>query len=440
MTVAEVRMWGRQIGAVAVDGPGGVASFEYTEAFRRSGIEVAPLMMPLAPKVYQFPALAERSFHGLPGMLADALPDKFGNAVVDAWLASQGRLPREIDTVERLCYTGRRGMGALEFEPAQGPQADEAVPVEVAALVRLASQVLTDRERFSTNWRDGKEAAALRQILQVSASAGGARAKALIAWNPGTDEIRSGQIIAPEGFEYWLLKFDGVSNNRDKELADPQGYGAIEYAYSMMARAAGIRMADCRLLQENGRRHFMTRRFDRTPTGNRLHMQSLGALGHFDFNDAGAHSYEQAVMVIRRLGLSMDDIEEQFRRMAFNIVARNQDDHVKNIAFLMNRNGQWSLSPAFDMSYSYNPSGTWTSTHQMSMNRKRDGFTRADFRACGETASMKRGRADAILDEVVAAVERWPEFATEACVDQSQADQIASTHRLELGESPDSMT
>jgi serine/threonine-protein kinase HipA len=432
MTVAEVRMWGRQIGAVTVDGPGGVASFQYTEPFRRSGIEVAPLMMPLSSKVYRFPGLAERSFHGLPGMLADSLPDKFGNAVIDAWLAAQGRLPYEIDAVERLCYTGKRGMGALEFEPAEGPQANEAVPLEVAALVRLASQVLTDRERFSTNWEDGQEAAALRQILQVSASAGGARAKALIAWNPTSNEILSGQITAPPGFEYWLLKFDGVSNNRDKELADPQGYGAIEYAYSLMARAAGIRMADCRLLEENGRRHFMTQRFDRTNGGDKLHMQSLGALGHFDFNDAGSHSYEQAIMVIRRLGLSMDDIEEQFRRMAFNIVARNQDDHVKNIAFLMDKKGKWSLSPAFDVSYSYNPSGAWTSTHQMSMNRKSDGFTRSDFRAFAETASMKRGRSDTILDEVLDAVTRWREFAAEADVDPDQTEQIAAAHRLRI--------
>ncbi|MFG0327788.1 MAG: type II toxin-antitoxin system HipA family toxin [Phycisphaerales bacterium JB037] len=437
MTVAEVRMWGRQIGAVTVDGPGGVASFQYTEPFRRSGIEVAPLMMPLSSKVYRFPGLTERSFHGLPGMLADSLPDKFGNAVIDAWLAAQGRLPYEIDAVERLCYTGKRGMGALEFEPAEGPQADEAVPLEVAALVRLASQVLTDRERFKTNWEDGREATALRQILQVSASAGGARAKALIAWNPTSNEILSGQITAPPGFEYWLLKFDGVSNNRDKELADPQGYGAIEYAYSLMARAAGIHMADCRLLEENGRRHFMTRRFDRTNGGDKLHMQSLGALGHFDFNDAGSHSYEQAIMVIRRLRLSMDDIEEQFRRMAFNIVARNQDDHVKNIAFLMDKKGKWSLSPAFDVSYSYNPSGAWTSTHQMSMNRKRDGFTRADFDEFAETASMKRGRADAILDEVLDAVTRWREFAAEADVDPDQTEQIAATHRLRIPSGPD---
>lgn len=432
MTVAEVRMWGRKIGAVAVDGVGGVASFEYTEAFSRSGIEIAPLMMPLGPTIYRFPGLPDRTFHGLPGMLADALPDKFGNAVIDAWLASQGRLPGDIDAVERLCYTGMRGMGALEFRPARGPQAEESVPVEVASLVRLASRVLSDRAQFTTTFDSGDEAAALRQILQVSASAGGARAKAIIAWNPDTNEIRSGQVDAPEGFEYWLLKFDGVSNNRDKELADPQGYGAIEYAYSLMARDAGIQMSDCRLFEEGGRRHFMTKRFDRTEPGGKLHMQSLGAIGHFDFNNAGAHSYEQAIAVMRRLDLSMDEIEEQFRRMAFNIVARNQDDHVKNIAFLMDKRGRWRLSPAFDVSYSYNPSGDWTSAHQMSMNLKRDGFTREDFKAFSDTASMKRGRAETILDEVIEAVLRWPEHAHKAAVDAKWIDDIRSTHRVSL--------
>jgi len=323
MTVAEVRMWGRRIGAVSVDGPGGVAEFEYTDAFSRSGIEVAPIVMPLRPGVYRFPELSQRSFQGLPGMLADALPDTFGNAVIDAWLASQGRLPGEIDAVERLCYTGRRAMGALEFEPALGSPADSSSEVEVAELVRLASDVLKGREGLRTAFEDGRKGDALREILRVGASAGGARAKAVIAWNPETSEVRSGQVQAPPGFEYWLLKFDGVAHNRDKELDDPKGYGAIEYAYFLMAREAGITMTDCRILEENGRRHFMTRRFDRTGDGMKLHMQSLGALGHFDFNSAGAHSYEQAVAVMRRLGLPMDDIEEQFRRAVFNVVARN---------------------------------------------------------------------------------------------------------------------
>jgi len=431
-TVAEVRLWDRRIAAVSVEGPRRIASFEYTAAFRRSAIEIAPLTMPLADQVYRFPQLPLRTFHGLPGLLADALPDKFGSAVLDAWLATQGRLPDEIDSVERLCYTGTRGMGALEFRPSQGPQLNESTPVQVDALVELASEVLRGREDLQASFADPDRQQALRQILRVGASAGGARPKAVIAWNPNTNKVRSGQVKAPPGFEYWLLKFDGVSNNCDNELTDPVGYGAIEYAYSLMAKAAGIRMSDCRLFEENGRRHFMSRRFDRLPGGEKLHMQSLGAIAHFDFNNAGGHSYEQAILVIRRLGLSMDDIEEQFRRMAFNIVARNHDDHVKNIAFLMDKAGHWSLSPAFDMIYSYNPSGDWTAQHQMSLNGKRDGFTIEDFRAAAETASMKRGRAETIVGEVIDAVSCWREFADEAGVDPQQIDSIAAAHRLGL--------
>lgn len=431
-TVAEVRLWGRMIGAVSVDGPGQIAAFEYTDAFQRSGIEVAPLMMPLADRIYQFTDLPQQSFHGLPGMLADALPDKFGNAVIDAWLASQGRLPGEIDAVERLCYTGTRGMGALEFRPVLGPTLNRSTPVQVDALVELASEVLRSREHLDASFADRNKEHALREILRVGASAGGARAKAVIAWNRQTNEVRSGQVKAPEGFEYWLLKFDGVSNNRDKELADPKGYGAIEYAYALMAQAAGIEMAECRLFEENDRRHFMTRRFDRLAGGEKLHMQSLGAIAHFDFNNAGGHSYEQALLVIRRLGLSMDEIEQQFRRMAFNVVARNQDDHVKNIAFLMDRSGKWALAPAFDMTYSFNPTGPWTNRHQMSVNGKRDDFTLEDFKATAETISMKRGRAEAILREVIDAVKRWRDFATDVDIEPGQIKAIARTHRIDL--------
>ncbi len=431
-TVAEVRLWGRQIAAVSVEGQGQIASFEYTDAFTRSGIEIAPLMMPLSDRIYRFPDLAMESFHGLPGLLADALPDKFGNAVIDAWLASQGRLPGEIDAVERLCYTGTRGMGALEFRPAKGLQADDSVQVHVDELIDLASSVLQGRNELHTSFKDEEKEHALREILRVGASAGGARAKAVIAWNPETNQVRSGQVKAPPGYEYWLLKFDGVDENSDKELADPAGFGVIEYAYSLMAKAAGIRMADCRLFEENGRRHFMTRRFDRLPGGEKLHMQSLGAIAHFDFNASGIHSYEQALLVIRRLGLSMEDIEEQFRRMVFNVLARNQDDHVKNIAFLMDKQGQWSLSPAFDVMYSYNPSGDWTSRHQMSLNGKRDGFTPDDFKAVAETVSMKRGRAKEILGEVLEAVLQWDSYAQEAGVEGIQMGQIAHAHRVAL--------
>lgn len=431
-TVAEVRLWGSSIGAVSVNGPGEIATFEYTAAFQRSGIEVAPLMMPLDQQIYSFPDLPKGSFHGLPGMLADALPDKFGNAVIDAWLASQGRLPQDIDAVERLCYTGTRGIGALEFKPAQGPPSRSSTLLNVDSLVTLASDVLSNRENLQASFADPHKEHALREILRVGASAGGARAKAVIAWNPTTNEVRSGQVKAPSGFEYWLMKFDGVTNNKDRDLADPRGFGAIEYAYSLMAKAAGIRMSECRLFEENGRRHFMTRRFDRLDDGEKLHMQSLGALAHFDFNNPVAHSYEQALTVIRRLGLPMDAVEEQFRRMVFNVIARNQDDHVKNIAFLMDKSGKWSLSPAFDVMYAYNPSGTWTASHQMSLAGKRDGFTLEDLKSVAETASMKRGRAEAIAREVTKAVSRWREFADDAGVAAKQIDMIAAVHRLDL--------
>jgi serine/threonine-protein kinase HipA len=431
-SVAEVRLWGRTIGAVSVGGPGQAATFEYTDAFRQSGIEVAPLVMPLAPTIYTFPQLPAGSFHGLPGLLADSLPDKFGNAVIDAWLAAQGRLPQDIDAVERLCYMGVRGVGALEFRPAKGPRSTVSTPIKVDALVELASDVLRSRENLHASFVDESREHALREILRVGASAGGARAKALIAWNPHTNEVRSGQVKAPPGFEYWLMKFDGVSNNTDRDLADPQGFGAIEYAYSLMAKAAGIHMSECRIFEENGRRHFMTRRFDRLDDGDKLHMQSLGAIAHFDFNAPGAHSYEQALAVIRRLGLSMDDIEEQFRRMVFNVVARNQDDHVKNIAFLMDKTGKWSLSPAFDVMYAYNPSGAWTASHQMSLAGKRDGFTLQDLKAVADTASMRRGRAEDITREVVQAVSRWREFAAAAEVDPKQVDLIGAVHRTNV--------
>jgi serine/threonine-protein kinase HipA len=432
--IAEVRLWGRTIGAVSLEPDRDVAAFQYDPEFARSGIEVSPLVMPLTDRVYEFPTLPKNTFHGLPGMLADSLPDKFGNALIDAWLATQGRTPESFGAVERLCYTGSRGMGALEFAPAQGPQQRAATKIEIDALVRLASEVLTNRHQLQGHFHQASKAQALHDILQVGTSAGGARAKAVIAWNATTQEVRSGQIAAGEGFDYWLLKFDGVSGNKDKELDDPTGYGAIEYAYYLMAKAAGITMSECRLLEENGRRHFMTRRFDRLAGGAKLHMQSLGALAHFDFNQAGAYAYEQALLTIRQLNLPMASIEEQFRRMAFNIVARNQDDHVKNIAFLMNKRGQWSLAPAYDMTYSYNTQGAWTATHQMTMHGKRDGFTMTDFEACAKSALMKRGRARAIVESVQAAVRRWPEFAETAKLSQALRDAIAKTHRLTFAE------
>lgn len=431
-TVAEVRLWGRTIGAVSLRDEARVAEFEYEAAFAGSGIEVAPLMMPLSRQVYRFAALPVVSFHGLPGLLADSLPDKFGHALINAWLASQGRSPDSLNAVERLCYTGSRGMGALEFRPATtiGPEDGESRAVEVDRLVALASRVLASRGALGTHLDEGHEAEALRDILRVGTSAGGARAKAVIAWNPQTREVRSGQVQVARGFEHWLLKFDGVRGNRDRELDDPQGYGAIEYAYFLMARDCGIRMSDCRLLEENGRRHFMTRRFDRGPDGEKIHMQSLAALGHFDFNQAGATSYEQAFLVMRQLGLSMAAIEQQYLRMVFNVVARNQDDHVKNIAFLMDRQGQWSLAPAFDVTYSYNPDGDWTARHQMTVNGKQEGFTLEDFKACARTAILKRGRPEAMIDTVQQVVQRWPEYADAAGLPESVMRAVHEQLRL----------
>ena len=431
ITAAEVRLWGRVIGAVAYEEGNPAADFQYEPAFADSGIEVAPLTMPLGRGVYRFPDLSWRSFHGLPGLLADSLPDSFGNAVINAWLAAEGRPSDSLNPVERLCYTGIRGMGALEFAPMIGPRSRVATEIHVDRLVDLAADVLAHRDELEVSFDDKEKEEALRDILRVSTSAGGARAKAIIAWNPDTREVRSGQVKAGEGFGYWVLKFDGVSGNRDKELADPMGYGAIEYAYHKMAVDAGIEMAECRLLEENGRRHFMTRRFDRTRDGNKRHMLSLGAMAHFDYNEAGMYGYEQALQVMRRLELGMDAIEAQFRRMVFNVIGRNQDDHVKNIAFLMDKAGNWSLAPAFDMTYAYQPTGLWTSRHQMTINGKQDAFVLDDFRACARSASIVRGRAEQLIDEVRHVVSNWRDYADEAGVDPQQRDKIQAALRLD---------
>lgn len=432
MDLAEVRLWGRRIGAVSQADDEDYARFQYDPVFTGSGIEVAPLTMPLTRAPHAFPALARESFHGLPGMLADSLPDKFGNALIDAWLARQGRTPADFRPIERLCYVGTRGMGALEFHPATGPDASPGDVIEVNALADLAARILAARKQLTVVLEPGTEEAALTQLLRVGTSAGGARAKALIAWNPATDEVRSGQIEAGSGFEHWILKFDGVSRPEDEELSDPRGYGAIEYAYALMAEAAGVEMTECRLFEEAGRRHFMTRRFDRTADGKKIHMLSLAGMAHLDFNQAGAHSYEEALLVLRQLDIGMDAVEQQFRRMVFNVLGRNQDDHVKNIAFLMDKAGNWSLSPAFDVTYAYNPSGEWTAYHQMTVNGKREGFTVEDFRAVARTASMKRGRAEAIYEEVRDAVARWPEFAETAGVDEARIEAVQRTLRLDL--------
>lgn len=426
-SLAEVKLWGTTIGAVSLLDGETIAIFQYTPEFVSSNIQVAPLTMPLRAAPYRFPALPRESFHGLPGMLADALPDRFGNALIDAWLASQGRTAASFNAVERLCYTGKRSMGALEFAPLKGPRATKSQKLRLDALVDLASAILTQRENVSAQITRQPEA--LQQILRVGTSAGGARAKAVIAFNSETGEVRSGQVAAPPGFGYWLLKFDGVSGNKDKELEDPQGFGAIEYAYYLMALDAGLEMEESRLLEENGRRHFMTRRFDRTDNGQKIHMLSLGGMAHYDFNNPAANSYEQAFLVMRRLGLQMEQIEQMFLRMVFNILARNQDDHVKNIAFLMDRQGRWKLSPAFDVMYSYNPDGLWTAQHQMSMSTKRKDFELDDFTEFGKTISLKRGRGLELVEQVCRSVQKWDYFAERARIPERTVRQIQQTHR-----------
>jgi len=431
MTLAEVRLWGERVGAVSLAQGEETATFQYDPAFVAHGYEVAPIEMPRREAPYSFPALARESFDGLPGLLADSLPDRYGHALIDAWLASQGRTPESFDAVERLCYVGRRGMGALEFEPAQGPDPSAGGAIEVEALAELAAEILSRRGALSVSLDRPDKRRAMEDILRVGTSAGGARAKAIVALNPDTGEVRSGQLDLDPGFEHWILKFDGVDDG-SRELGGGRGYGQIEWVYSQLAGRAGIEMADCRLFAEGERRHFMTRRFDRLADGSKLHMQSLGALAHVDFNQPGANGYEQAFQVIRELGLPRDDIDQQFRRMVFNVVARNQDDHVKNIAFLMDRDGAWHLSPAFDVAYAYNPGGRWTAQHQMSINGKRADHTLEDFRSVGRLASMKRGAPEQIVAEVTEAVSAWPELAAEAGIEAVRIQSIAGTLRLDL--------
>ncbi|MCY3879928.1 MAG: type II toxin-antitoxin system HipA family toxin [Rhodobacteraceae bacterium] len=430
MTTASVELWGQRIGAVTWVAERGIGIFQYTPEFAASGIEVSPLQMPLRKTPYDFAELNRETFKGLPGMLADSLPDKFGNALINVWLASRNRLEASFNPVERLCYTGKRGMGALEYKPAIPGAPAKARTVEVERLAALANRILSDREILAVHLTGGDDARDIEDILRVGTSAGGARAKAILAWNEQTGEFRSGRIGAGKGFTHWLMKFDGVDENKDKELADPKGYGRIEYAYYLMAEKADIIMMPCRLHEEGGRAHFMTKRFDRTDAGDKLHYQSLCALQHFDFNMAGAYSYEQALHAIKSLTLPVEDVEQQVRRTLFNIIARNQDDHVKNIGFVMDKEGEWRLSPAFDVVYSYNPQGSWTSQHQMSLGGKRGGFELSDLIAFGEFSGLKVRRIKTIVDEIIETVKQWAEFADQAKVHEEHVTQIERTLRV----------
>lgn len=413
----EVRIWDQRVGAVAVDERAGCYAFEYAPAWKRQGIELAPLTMPVSgsDSVFLFPALAEPTFKRLPGLLADALPDDFGNALIDAWMARKGIERQSVTTLDRLAYMGKRGMGALEFRPARAGATESTQPLQLQKLVETARRVM--QGDFSD---DAHAEAALANVIRVGTSAGGARAKAVVAWNPHTDEIRSGQFDVPPGFEHWMLKFDGVG--KDLELGAGEHYGRIEYAYHLMAVAAGIDMQPCRLLEENGRAHFMTRRFDRD-NNRKDHIQSLCALNHLDYKQRATHAYEQLFLTARKLQLGDDALRQLFLRMAFNVLARNCDDHTKNFSFRLRQGDSWELAPAYDVTHAYNPQGEWTYQHLMSVNGRFKDITRDDLMTVADRFGVVGARA--LLSDVRSALDSWPDHGRAAGVPASEVGRMA---------------
>lgn len=430
MQVAEVKIWGKLVGAVAWDPERGFATFEYDPTFKTLDWALSPLKMPVSDgrNTFSFPELrkdinsAYNTFKGLPGMLADALPDTYGNQLINLWLAQQGRPQDSMNPVEMLCFIGTRGMGALEFEPAILNESKRTFSVEIDSLVATAQKMLDQREAFNTNLNKDEEQAVL-EILKIGTSAGGARPKALIAWNEKTGEVKSGQTRAPKGFEHWLIKLDGVS---DVQLGTSHGYGRVEMAYYTMATACGIHMMPSRLLEENGRAHFMTKRFDREGAEVKHHIQTFCAIKHFDYNLVNSFSYEQLFQCMRELKLTYADAEQMFRRMVFNVIARNCDDHTKNFSFLLKQGGKWELAPAYDLCHAYRPGSDWVSQHALSINGKRRNISKADLLVIG--ASIRCKKASEIVDEINDTVNQWKKFADEAKVNLSLRDEIAKTH------------
>lgn len=404
---AEVYLWGTRIGIIHQDISKAYATFEYDFDFVNSGIEVSPLRMPLGKNIYEFPALAGEPFYGMPGLVADSLPDRFGNAVIEQWLMSLGKSLTDFTAIDRLCYTGKRGMGALEYVPASTDMKDIDENIDVHEMVKFASDILSKREGISLKANDNLT---YSQLVQVGSSAGGARAKALIAWNENTNEVRSGQMQLGSGYDYWLMKFDNVSKNGDHGLEDEPEYTLIEYAYYLMAQSCGITMNECRIYNSEGDHHFMTKRFDRV-NGKKLHMQSLGALAHISYQEPGICGYELAAMYMKELGLSYKEIEQFYRRMVFNCLAVNQDDHVKNISFIMDRNGKWTLSPAYDITFSYNPTNKWLRAHQMTVNGKTVEIRLSDLLAAGAKMGIKERRCKDIISEIGALVSDFAAYA-----------------------------
>lgn len=429
MNTAIVKIWGKEVGAVAWDEKTRLASFEYDPAFKRLGWELSPLKMPLTPepKIYSFPELLKErdsgydTFKGLPGLLADMLPDRYGNELINLWLAQQGRPENSMNPIEMLCFIGLRGMGALEFEPAIQKQNVNTFSIEVDSLIHIAGKMLSKKEAFVTNLKSDEEKA-VREILKIGTSAGGARPKAVIAYNEHTGEIRSGQTRAPRGFEHWLLKLDGVS---EVQLGATHGYGRVEYAYYLMATDCGLEMMPCRLLEENGRAHFMTKRFDREGSDTKHHTQTFCAMKHYDYNRINSYSYEQLFQTMRELKLTYAEAEQMFRRMVFNVIARNCDDHTKNFTFILRQGGRWALAPAYDICHAYRPGSDWVSRHALSINEKRENITREDLMIIGKSIRNKKSKE--IIDEIHEKVHNWNHYATTAGVDKDKKVAINKT-------------
>lgn len=429
MNVAEVKIWNELVGAVAWDEKTGMASFEYEPKFKKLGWELAPLKMPLnsGRNVISFPELRRNkntehnTFKGLPGLLADVLPDKYGNQLINLWLAQQGRPQDSMNPVEMLCFIGSRGMGALEFEPTSLKENVRTFSIEINNLVDIAQKMLYSRESFATNLQKDEEKAVL-EILKIGTSAGGARPKAVIAYNEKTGEVKSGQTRAPQGFEHWLIKLDGVS---DVQLGATKGYGRVEMAYYNMARACGIDMMPSLLLKENERAHFMTKRFDREGGETKHHIQTFCALKHFDFNLVSSFSYEQLFQTMRELKLDYQAMEQLFRRMVFNVLARNCDDHTKNFAFRLKKEGKWELAPAYDICHAYRPGSDWVSQHALSINNKRKDILKEDLLIIGESIKCKKSAH--IIEEISETVSKWKEFAMEVEVNKGLVDAIGGT-------------
>lgn len=426
---AFIKIWGETIGAIAWDQDQQLGLFEYDAKFVQKGWDLAPLKMPITSSqtIFSFPELRpsrnseHNTFKGLPGLLADALPDKYGNQLIDIWLAQQGRPEKSMNPVEQLCFIGSRGMGALEFEPSQLKEKQNTFKVEVESLVDLARKMLNNRNDFNVNVK-GDQEAAMKQIITIGTSAGGARPKAVIAYNKKTGEIRSGQSKVPNGFEHWLIKLDGVS---DIQLGDTQGYGRVEMAYYLMAKSCGINMMPCELLEENGRAHFMTKRFDRSEGNIKHHIQTFCAIKHFDYNEVNSFSYEQLFQTMRELRLSYQEAEEMFRRMVFNVLSRNCDDHTKNFSFLLKQNGTWELAPAYDICHAYKPDSIWVSQHALSINGKRKNITLDDFLTIGKSMNIKNAKD--IITQVGETVAEWDKFANQVGVDTAKKIAIKET-------------